>query len=66
MPKSRKSDKRDGRVFKSNVPTKFKIGNRKTGKSAMLMSVKELEAVLEDSNKKKFHNKARAALALRK
>ena len=66
MPKSNKVVKHDGRQFKQRVATKFKIGNRKTGTSANLMSTADLEKVLEDKNKKKFHNKVRAVLAKRK
>ena len=65
MPKSNKIVKRDGRQYKEKASTKFKIGNRKTGTSANLMSVAALEAVLKDSNRKKFHGKARQVLAMR-
>ena len=65
MPKSNKVVKHDGRQFKQKVATKFKIGNRKTGTAANLMSTSQLQAVLEDTNRKKFHNKARQVLANR-
>ena len=65
MPKSNKTVKHDGRQFQQKVCTKFKIGNRKTGISASLMSSSDLQKVIEDSNRKKFHNKARQVLALR-
>ena len=65
MPKSNKVIKKDGRHFTQKVATKFKIGNRKTGTAANLMSTAQLEAVLEDSNRKKYHNKARQVLATR-
>jgi len=65
MPKSRKVTKKDGVIHKQDVATKFKIGNRKTGTAAHLMSTAQLEAVIEDDNRKKFHNKARQVLAKR-
>lgn len=65
MPKSRKVTKKDGIIHKQNVATKLLIGNRKTGRSANLMSKAELEAVISDKNRKKFHNKARQVLAKR-
>jgi len=65
MPKSNKVVKHDGRQFKQKVATKFKIGNRKTGTCANLMSKADLEKVLEDNGRKKFHNKARQVLAKR-
>ena len=63
MPKSRKVTKVDGRTVVTNAPTKLRIGSRKGGKSANLMSKDELEKVLADSGKKRYHDKARAALA---
>ncbi len=65
MPKSRKVTKKDGIVHRQDVATKFRIGNRKTGICANLMSNADLEKVLVDKNRKKFHNKARQVLATR-
>jgi hypothetical protein len=65
MPKSVKKVK-DGNIWRREVvATKFRIGTRKSGKSAHLMSNEDLEAVLADKNKSKWHNSARAVLALR-
>ncbi len=62
MPKANKVEKRDGRTFKVKVCTKLRIGTRKAGKSALLMTKDELLKVLEDKGKKRYHAKAKAAL----
>ncbi len=65
MPKSNRIVKIENRLIKIITPTKFKIGNRKTGKSANLMSNSALKSVLEDATRSKWHNNARAVLTLR-
>ena len=65
MPKTRKVEKKNGKAFKTVLPMKLRIGPRKGGKSAFSMTTEELEAVLADSKKKKYHNKARTALSKR-
>lgn len=66
MPKSvRKVKNRDGYWERIKVATKHRIGTRKNGKSANLMSCEELDKVLLDKNLAKYHNKARAVLANR-
>ncbi len=65
MPKNRKIYKKENRIIVENVASKLRIGNRKTGVSAMLMSISALKEVLASSDKKRYHNKARNALHLR-
>jgi len=62
MPKSRKVVKKEGRIFKSNVATKFLIGTRKGGVSANLMSNEALQKVLDNKDQAKYHSSARAVL----
>ncbi len=62
MPKNRKRTKIDNRFVISKNPTKLKIGTRKSGSSANLMSSAALLGVLEDSSKTKWHNSARSVL----
>jgi len=65
MPKNCKITKKDNVTYKQNVASKLRIGNRKTGVSAMLMSVAALKEVLSNTNKKRYHSKARNALHTR-
>ena len=65
MPKGRKVVKTDGRTQKFNVKRKLRIGTRKSGQSAFQMTTEALKTVLERSDQKRYHNKARAALAMR-
>ena len=62
MPKNNKVVKRDGRVFKERVPSKFRIGNRKSTKSANGMSTQALKDELNNPNHKKARNKIIAVL----
>jgi len=66
MPKSRKKVKDGNRIITSIVPTKFRVGNRKSGVSAHTMSTSSLVAALEDKNKSKYRNSINAVLATRK
>ncbi len=65
MPKDIIRTKKDNQVFHTKPPRKFKIGGRKGGKSANIMSSADLIAVLENSGKSRYHPNARAVLALR-
>lgn len=65
MPKSTKVTKKDGVIHRQKVAMKLRIGTRKNGKSAIAMSNEELLAVLEVSDKSKWHHKARTVLATR-
>ena len=65
MPKNRKVVKTDNRVQKLNVQSKFRIGTRSSGKSALGMTTRALKEVLEKADQKRYHNKARAVLAMR-
>lgn len=62
MPKSVKKVKVGQEWHRMTVPTKFRIGTHKGGKSANLMSNEELEKVLADKNQAKHWNKAQAVL----
>jgi len=53
MPKSKKVTKVDGHTVRSKNPMRLRIGTRKTGKSAVQMSTPELQAVLEENDKRK-------------
>ena len=66
MPKSRKKVKEGNRITTLVVPTKFRVGNRKSGVSAHSMSTAALVAALEDKNKSKYRNSINAVLATRK
>lgn len=65
MPKSVKKVKVGQEWHRVTVPTKFRIGTRKGGKSANLMSDDELVKVLANKDQAKHWNKARAVLANR-
>ena len=65
MPKSTKVTKIDGVIHRQTVPMKLRIGTRKHGKSAHAMSNADLQAVLESTNKRKWHPHARTVLAAR-
>jgi len=65
MPKSVRKVKKDNRWIRVIVPTKFRIGTRKGGTSAQLMSKDQLQEVLLDPSKSKYHSKARTVLANR-
>ncbi len=65
MPKNRKIYKVDGVLHIENVASKLRIGNRKTGISAMLMSIGTLKDILSNKDKKRYHSKARNALHTR-
>jgi len=65
MPKNRKVTKVDHRVIRQNTPRKMRIGNRKSGVSAFGMTIEALKAVLGRTDQSRYHNKARAVLAMR-
>jgi len=53
MPKRKNVQKIDGRVIKKNVPKKNRVGTRKSGKAASLMSTADLQAALERGGRSK-------------
>ena len=66
MPKNRKASKTaSGAIVKNRPPHKFRIGTRKSGTSALVMSSKALLEVLTDSNKKKWRTNAIEVLKMR-
>lgn len=65
MPKTVKFVKDGTRRLRVVVATKFRIGTRSNGTSANLMSNTELNAVIADASKSKWHNSAKAVLANR-
>ena len=65
MPKSIRKTKKDGYWTKVVVPTKFRIGNRKTGTSANLMSNEDLEKVLANNDQARYWSNAKAVLMSR-
>ena len=65
MPKNRKVVKINNRVVKLKVPHKLRIGTRSAGKSAFLMTTAELKEVLENRDKKRWHQNARKVLNMR-
>jgi len=66
MPKNRKVEKNKEGVVKMSIPkSKLRIGNRKSGRSAFLMSTEELKNVLAKDDYKKYHQKARTVLRQR-
>ncbi len=66
MPKNRKVVKVDGATKVIKVPAKLRIGTRKSGTSASMMSTKRLMEVLEDKNLKRYHNNAQSVINSRK
>lgn len=63
MPKNRTRTKNENGAWVVSRPcSKLRIGTRKSGKSALIMSNDELIAVLDDANKKRYHHKARTVL----
>jgi hypothetical protein len=63
MPKIR--SKLATKANRRMITTKFRVGNRKTGRSANSMSIEDLKKGLEDSNKKKYHGNMITALIKR-
>ena len=63
MPKVRSKDSTKG--LRRMKTVKFRVGNRKSGKSAMTMTTEELMKGLENSNLKKYHSNIAHALYLR-
>lgn len=55
----------NGAVVMKRPCSKFRIGSRKGGKSALLMTSDELKDVLNDQSKKRYHAKAVAVLRMR-
>jgi len=64
MPKNTKVYKVDNVLKRQRVPSKFRIGTRKAGKSAHLMSTQALLDVLAGPHKKNAKN-AKQVLELR-
>lgn len=62
MPKNNKISKVNGLIVKQKVASKFRIGNRKSTKSANAMSNAALLAELENNNHRKSKNKIIAVL----
>lgn len=54
MPKTRKRTKIDNRIIVTKIPAKHRIGTRKSGTSANLMSNEALMDVITDPNKSKW------------
>lgn len=66
MPKNRKVSKSPtGAVTKSRPQHKLRIGNRKSGVSALSMTTDTLKNVLNSNDKSRYHKNARTVLALR-
>ena len=65
MPKNNKVTKTGNGLHKQKVSATFRIGTRKSGKSAHTMTNDALLAVLENKSQAKYHNDARAVLSLR-
>lgn len=65
MPKNSTVVKKDGLIHKHRVANKLRIGDRKSGTSANLMSNEALLAVLKSRDKAKYHAKARTVLTAR-
>lgn len=65
MPKGRKVIKTANSIKKVNVKRKLRIGTRKNGVGANTMSNERLREVLEDTNKTRYHGKARTVLNAR-
>lgn len=57
MPKNLKAVKAQGGTKKFKVPSKFRIGNRKSSKVAHGMSTDALKEALNNTNHKKDKNK---------
>jgi len=67
MPKNKSSSKSaTGAITRSRTAHKLRIGTRKSGKSALLMSTDALLAVLEDKEAASDHLNAKTALLSRK
>lgn len=65
MPKDIIRNKKDNRIFITKPPRKFKIGTRKSGKSAHTMSNDDLLEVLGDASKSRYHQNSREVLSSR-
>ncbi len=65
MPKNRTSVKTERGTKVIRPPSKFRIGNRKSGRSALLMTTAELLKELESTNNKRGHDKVRTVLRQR-
>jgi hypothetical protein len=62
MPKIKLTNKINNIKVRFPVRRKFRIGNRKTGRSALGMSTEELHKVLGNPDQRKYHGNARAVL----
>ena len=63
MPKNKTTSKTaNGRVIKNRPASRLRIGNRKSGRSALQMTNEELIKVLTDKNKTKYKTKAMTVL----
>ena len=65
MPKGRKVIKTANSVKKVNVKRKLRIGTRKSGTAANMMSTEALKEVLNTDSKSKWHKNARTVLSQR-
>lgn len=67
MPKDIVQRKANGNVYRDtpNGGRKLKIGGRKGGKPANSLSNADLQAVLENEDKKRYHKNARTVLVNR-
>lgn len=62
MPKNKLVTKRDGILIKTSVPSKLRIGSRKSGRSAHVMSNAALQTI---KPKSKDYQNAQTVLKLR-
>jgi len=65
MPKNRKTVKEGNVIKKLKVPSKFRVGTRSGGSSAMLMSNSILNALLKDADYRRDWNKIKGVLDAR-
>ena len=56
--------KANGNIYRDSPKggRKFKIGNRSGGKPANMLSTADLQAVLDNADKKRYHKNARTVL----
>ncbi len=65
MPKDIVKMKKDGRILRKKPARKFKIGSRKSGKSAHTMSSEALLAIVTNNKRTGDRTNARSVLKLR-
>ena len=65
MPKNNKVTKIGNNIHKQKVPSRLRVGGRKSGKSAIGMSTQALKDELTNPNHKRSRNKIMAVLRKR-